>query len=97
MTTQTLRRYRLLLGLTTSECSAKFGVAQRTWQCYEQGTRRIPAEIAANMLALVRLADPEICALLDAAKPIAVLCDDEQEETKRMVRPTDKKPSKNLL
>jgi len=67
MTPQTLRRYRLLLGLSSSQCAVKLGVATRTWHCYEQGSRRIPASIAANMLALVRLANPEICALLEAA------------------------------
>jgi len=68
MTPQSLKQYRWLLALTVTQASEKFGVAPRTWQCYEQGTRRIPVSIEANVLAMVRLAAPEICALLEAAK-----------------------------
>ncbi len=59
--------YRRLLGISTKEAAKRYGVAQRTFQCYESGSRRIPARIIEALYDDVLADEPRIKALLESS------------------------------
>lgn len=71
MTNEKLKRFRLLLGISTKEAAWRFGVAHRTWQTYEFGSRAIPGWVSEMMRHDVCKATPGILALLDVNPPIS--------------------------
>jgi len=68
MKPETLKLYRHLLGLSTREASFVFECAQRTWQCYEKGTRKVPDWLASLVKHTVREEEPKILSLLKQAR-----------------------------
>jgi len=66
MKPETLKQYRLLLGLSVSDAADTFGVARRTWQAYEQGTRNVPERIQNALAHEITAAKPHILAMLSA-------------------------------
>lgn len=45
MTREDVRKMREAAGFSVSEAARLVGVADRTWQRYEQGTRQMPAPV----------------------------------------------------
>lgn len=60
-----LRFARMNSGFTQPELAKNIGVALRTYQCYEQGTRRPPFEVLVELCLVLNVSSDYLLGLTD--------------------------------